>query len=139
MTTYSGLTFIDHFLRLYKIHSRVKETFKRYDFKGDYCVGDILFMLLIMVLIGSERLQHLEYLENDPLFCRVVRLTRIPHRTKVSTALKQFTSSSLKALIEFNSQLVTEKLQSLGLTEITIDLDGTVLSTKGNLQAICLR
>ena len=32
----------------------------------------------------------------------------------------------------FNSELVIERLASLGLVEITIDLDGTVISTKGN-------
>lgn len=62
----------------------------------------------------------------------MVRLPRIPHRTKISAALKQFASDSLKALIELNGQLVIEKLQPLGLLEITIDLDGTVVSTKGH-------
>ena len=132
MTTYSGLTFIDHFLRLYGIHRKIKASLKSYKFKGDYHVGDILYVLLISLFVGSERLRHLEYLKNDPLFCRIVRLTRIPHRTKISDALKQFTSDSLKALIELNAELVTERLDILGLTEITIDLDGTVISTKGN-------
>jgi len=132
MTTYSGLVLIDHFLRLYKIHRRIKESFKNYGFRGDYGIGDILFVLLIMLLVGAERLRHLDYLNTDPLFRRVVGLTRMPHRTKISTALKQFTSDSLKALSELNSELVIEKLQSLGLVEITIDLDGTVISTKGN-------
>jgi hypothetical protein len=50
----------------------------------------------------------------------------------MSTALKQFTSDSLKALIELNGELVIEKLRSLGMLEITIDLDGTVVSTKGH-------
>lgn len=132
MTTYSGLTLIDHYLRLYRIHARVKQNLKAYGFKGDYGIGDILFILLIMLLIGAERLQHIDYLRTDPLFCRVVRLTRIPHRTKLSTALKQFTSDSLKALAELNSELVVEKINELGLNEITIDLDGTVISTKGH-------
>jgi hypothetical protein len=61
-----------------------------------------------------------------------VRLTRIPHRTKLSTALKQFTSDSLKSLAEMNSELVIEKLTELGLNEITVDLDGTVICTKGH-------
>ena len=54
------------------------------------------------------------------------------YRTKLSTALKQFTSDSLKALAEMNSELVIEKLTELGLNEITVDLDGTVVSTKGH-------
>jgi hypothetical protein len=132
MTTYSGLALIDHVLRLYRLQARLKETLKHYCFPGDYHIGDILFVLVVMLLLGAERLQHIDYLRSDPLFCRVVRLTRIPHRTKISTALKQFTSDSLKALIELNAELVIEKLQSLGLLEITIDLDGTVVSTKGH-------
>ena len=132
MTTYSGLALVDHVLRLYRLHVRLKETLKHYHFSGDYQIGDILFVLLVMLLLGAERLQHIDYLWSDPLFCRVVRLTRIPHRTKISTALKQFTSDSLKALIELNAELVIEKLRSLGLLEITIDLDGTVVSTKGH-------
>ncbi len=132
MTTYSGLTLIDHYLRIYRIHRRIKKGLNSYGFKGDYSIGDILFILLIMVFLGAERLQHIDYLRTDPLFCRVVRLTRIPHRTKLSTALKQFTSDSLKALAKLNSQLVIEKLEELGLTDITIDLDGTVISTKGH-------
>ena len=132
MTTYSGLTLIDHYFRLYRIHSRIKQTFKLHGFKGDYSIGDILLVLLIMLLLGAERLQHIDYLRSDPLFKRVVRLTRVPHRTKLSKALKQFTSDSLKALAELNSELVIEKLTELGLNEITIDLDGTVISTKGS-------
>jgi hypothetical protein len=132
MTTYSGLTLIDHCLRLYGIQHRLKKAMNGYGFKGDYSIGDILFVLLIMLLVGAERLKHLDYLRSDPLFCRVVRLTRIPHRTKLSSALKQFTSDSLKALIELNSELVVDKLQELGLMEITIDLDGTVITSRGN-------
>ena len=132
MTTYSGLTLVEHVLQLYRLQVRLKETFKHYRFSGDYHIGDILFTLVVMLLLGAERLQHIDYLRSDPLFCRVVRLTRIPHRTKISTALKQFASDSLKALIELNAELVIEKLQSLGLLELTIDLDGTVVSTKGH-------
>jgi hypothetical protein len=132
MTTYSGLALVDHVHRLFRLQARLKETFKHHRFSGDYHIGDILFVLVVMLLLGAERLQHIDYLRSDPLFCRVVRLTRIPHRTKISTALKQFASDSLKALIELNAELVIEKLRSLGLLEITIDVDGTVVSTKGH-------
>jgi hypothetical protein len=132
MTTYSGLALVDHVLRLYRLQARLKETFKQYQLEGDYHIGDILFVLVMMILLGAERLQHIDYLRSDPLFCRVARLTRIPHRTKISTALKQFSSDSLKALIEINGELVVERLRSLGLVEITIDVDGTVVSTKGH-------
>ena len=132
MTSFAGLTLIHHYLRIYGIHRRLCQAMKPYGFKGDYHIGHILFMLLILLLIGAERIQHMEYVHNDPLFRRLIRLTRIPHRTLVSRSLKQFTSDSLKALVELNSQFVIEKLDELGLRQITIDLDGTVISTRGN-------
>lgn len=36
MTTYSGLTLIDHYLRLYGIRHRPKKAMRGYGFKGDY-------------------------------------------------------------------------------------------------------
>ena len=85
-----------------------------------------------MLMVGTKRLRHIDFVKDDPLFKRVVRLTRIPHRTKLSTALKQFTSDSLKALAELNAELVIEQIKQLGLDTVTIDLDGTVISTRGN-------
>lgn len=132
MTTFSGLVLIDHYLRLYRIHQRVRKTFKSFHFKGDYGIADILMCLLIMLMVGAQRLRHIDFVKDDPLFKRIVRLTRIPHRTKLSTALKQFTSDSLKALAELNAELVIEQIKQLGLDTVTIDLDGTVISTRGN-------
>jgi hypothetical protein len=61
----------------------------------------------------------------------VSRLPRLPHRTTVVNVLKQFTADSIKALIELNGELVVEQLQRLGMAEVTADIDGSVLSTRG--------
>lgn len=132
MTSYSGLIFIGHLMRLYQLHRKLRKKLSGLDFSGDYSVVDILLMIVVMLIVGAERLSHLEFLRDDPLFRRIIGITRIPHRTKVSQALKQFTSDSLKALIELNGELVCEHLNRLGLKTLTLDLDGTVLSTKGN-------
>ena len=63
MTSCAGLTMIDQYERHYRIHSRLKQTVKRCGFKGDYGTDAILFFVLI--LIGTERLQHIEYLKTD--------------------------------------------------------------------------
>ena len=55
MTTYGGLTLIDHYFRIYKIHRRLKNTLKSHGFKGDYSIGDILFILLVLLLVGAKR------------------------------------------------------------------------------------
>ena len=60
MTSFAGLTLIHYYLRLYGIHRRLCQAMKPYGFKGDYHVGHILFMLLILLLIGAERIQHMD-------------------------------------------------------------------------------
>ena len=62
MSTYSGLALVEHVLQLYRLQARLKETFKHYHFFGDYHIGDILFVLVVMLLLGAERLQRIDYL-----------------------------------------------------------------------------
>jgi hypothetical protein len=68
MTTYSGLALVDHVLQLYRLQARLKETFRHCYFSGDYHIGDILFVLVVRLLLGGERLQHIDYLRSDPPF-----------------------------------------------------------------------
>ena len=73
------------------------------------------------------------YLGRGVVFCPVIRLSRVPHRPKMSTALKQFALDSLKVRVQLNCGFVVETVQALGIMEITTDLNGMVISTRGNL------
>jgi hypothetical protein len=55
-----------------------------------------------------------------------VRTVRIPSDRTVVNWLKQFTHSSLRALMRLNRQLLYEQIEKLKLARLTIDLDGTV-------------
>ncbi|MDY6902354.1 MAG: hypothetical protein SWZ49_30435, partial [Cyanobacteriota bacterium] len=50
----AGLTLIDHYLKLYRINIRLKQTLKSYGFKGDYGIGDILFSTIISLAAQLE-------------------------------------------------------------------------------------
>lgn len=131
MTTYSGLALIDRYVRLLRLHHRVREKLSGFGFRGDYSIWNLVVLVVLMLMVGVGRLSHIAYVKDDPLFRRVSRLPRLPHRTTVVGTLKQFTADSLKALIELNGELVVEHLQRLGLMEVTADIDGSVLSTRG--------
>ena len=132
MTSYSGLALVDRYLRLLDLHGRVREKLRHFSFRGDYGIWNLVVLVVLILIVGVERLSHIEYLKDDPLFRRVSRLPRLPHRTTLIGMLKQFTADSLKALIELNAELVIEQLQRLGLGEVTADIDGSVLSTRGH-------
>src|SRR6202790_5659240 len=80
-----------------------------------------------VLVVGARRLQHLRYLANDSLFARFCGLSHIPSDRTVVNWLKQFTQTSLRALMRLNSELLYEQIAKLGLRRLTIDLDGTVI------------
>lgn len=43
--------------------------------------------------------------------------------------LKRFTLQSLQALVELNSEIVCEDIEREGLRRLTLDVDGTVITT----------
>jgi hypothetical protein len=47
--------------------------------------------------------------------------------------LKQFTQEALQAVITLNSELLYEQIERLGLSRLTIDVDGTVICISGKV------
>jgi hypothetical protein len=56
-------------------------------------------------------------------------LARIPSDRTVVNWLKQFTQDSLRALVRINSELLCDQISAMDLRRLTIDIDGTVIST----------
>ncbi|MGB7946429.1 MAG: IS1380 family transposase [Candidatus Binatia bacterium] len=54
---------------------------------------------------------------------------RLPRERSVSRWLKRFTHKSLMALVEINSQIVSEAIEKQSLARLTIDIDGSVITT----------
>jgi hypothetical protein len=94
---------------------------------GDYGGSHLVLLVIGLLVVGARRLQHLRYLANDSLFARFCGLSRIPSDRTVVNWLKQFTQTSLRALMRLNSELLYEQIAKLGLRRLTIDLDGTVI------------
>ena len=100
---------------------------------GDYGCTHLVLLVIGLLVVGARRLQHLRYLTNDSLFARFCGLARIPSDRTVVNWLKQFTQTSLRALMCLNSELLYEQIEKLNLRRLTIDLDGTVIRTGGKV------
>ena len=132
ITSYSGLQLVKYYMELIGLYRRIKGAFREFTFNGDYNIADLIIVMLLIRIIGLQRLRHLEYISDDPLFQRVIGLAMVPHRTTIARGFAQFTSDALKTLIELNGELVMHKIDELGLRTLTVDLDGSVISTTGN-------
>ena len=91
-------------------------------------------MIVVLLLVGGRRLEHLNYICDDPLVKRFCGLLRLPRERSVSRWLKRFTHKSLMALVEINSQIISEAIEKQSLGRLTIEVDGSVITTGATVQ-----
>ncbi len=129
LTSHAGLELVReylagrHFTR--KLRGVLGLDFPRSDFGGVRLVQLILGLLLA----GGRRLWHLRYVAADPIVQRFCGLRRIPTAMTVGSWLRQFTERHVRILQELNADLTAETIRDIGLRRLTLDVDGSVLST----------
>ena len=133
LTSYGGLELLRRYFRLLDLHRRIRQAFSAYGLGGDYGGARLVLLLVTLFVVGARRLEHLRYLAHDPLVARLCGLARLPSERTVVNWLKQFTQAALQAVITLNSALLYEQIERLGLPRLTIDVDGTVIRTGGQV------
>ena len=133
LTSYGGLELVRRYFRCLGLHRRLRRAFRAYGLGGDYGGGRLVLLLITLFVVGARRLEHLRYLAHDPLVARLCGLARIPTDRTVVHWLKRFTQEALQAVITLNSEFLYEQIERLGLSRLTIDVDGTVIRTGGKV------
>ena len=103
ITAFGGLELVRRYLALIELGHRVRTVFLRNEVGGDYRAIDMILVIVVLILVGWRRLEHLNYICDDPLVKRFCGLLRLPRERSVSRWLKRFTHTSLMALVEINS------------------------------------
>jgi hypothetical protein len=129
ITAFGGLELIRRYFGLIKLSRTVRSVFARYDLGGDYRAIDMILVIIVLILVGGRRLDHLNYLCEDPLVKRFCGLLRLPRQRSVARWLKRFTHKSLAALVEINSHIVCKAIDKEKLGRLTLDIDGSVITT----------
>ncbi len=88
-----------------------------------------MLLLMVHLLIGYRRLQDLRYYQDDPMVRRLLGISRLPDVSTVSRTLAGMDTRSVDNLRQIHRQMVTERLALEGLARITLDFDGSVIST----------
>ena len=129
LTSYSGLELFGRFLRSIAFDQRLRRAFARHSFSGDFSPITMIRLLVVLLWIGARRLSHVDYVRFDPMVCRLARLRTLPHERTLSRWLKQFRARTVQVLSQLNTQLVCETIRRIGCRRLTLDVDGTIVST----------
>jgi hypothetical protein len=91
---------------------------------------DFTVMLLIVhLLLGYRQLQDIRYYRDDPVVHRLLGVKRLPDVATLSRSLAGMDARSVEKLRRLNRRQVLQRIEDLGLARITLDFDGSVLST----------
>ncbi len=90
----------------------------------------IVQWLTVHLLLGFRKLRDVEFYKEDPLIRRVLGLKTLPDVSTISRILGEFDDRAIEAHHELNREQVLTRVAKEGLRRLTLDFDGSVLSTK---------
>lgn len=129
LTSCGGLELIRTYLRQIDFTHRLQESLGRRLPATDYGVGSMILLLLALILTGGRRLRHLRSLSDDPVVARFCGLSQLPSDRSVGRWLARFDAVHVDALLQLNETVAADVIRSQGLTRLTLDIDGSVVST----------
>ena len=129
LTSYSGLILFQHFFSLIGIKERLWRCFRH--MKAIPIDGHHVMVMLLVVhlIIGHRRLRDVDYYRDDEMVKRVLGLKRLPDVSTVSRSLASADAQSVGKVRVESSTVVMERLVAERFASVTLDFDGSVLST----------
>ena len=98
---------------------------------GDYGATRLVLLVIALLLAGGRRLAHLAVLSRDPVIQRFAGVHRVPTDRTVArwmSGAPQTVTESVSAIVR---DVAYDAIASLGLSRLTLDVDGTVLRVCG--------
>jgi len=129
LTSFAGFEFVRRWLRRDGIVALLRRELATTLPASDYGVVGLVLVVVALLLSGGRRLRHLRYLEGDPIVERFCGLRRLPTARTVGRWLAAFRATHLSHLQRVNALLAARVIRSTGQRRLTIDVDGSVVST----------
>lgn len=129
ITSYAGLELFIRHLRNLCFNGQIRHAFATVSLGGDYGPVAMVRTFLALLWVGGRRLRHVRFVSRDPLVQRFCGLKGLPDERTLSRWLRRFTKAKLTALATLSREVVFGSLDRLRIRALTIDVDGTVLST----------
>lgn len=129
LTSFSGLAVFQQLFHTLSLKSKLRRCFQHRVVKTIFGEATIVLLLVVHMLLGYRELRHMKFYDNDPMVKRLLGLTRLPDVSTVSRCLSSMDAQSVSQLQALISRGVLERLASLSLPRVTLDFDGSVLST----------
>ena len=129
LTSHAGLEILRCHLRGLGLNQMLRTAFSRVPWSGDYRMVEMVRLMLVMLWVGARRLAHVRFLSRDPMVLRAAGLSVLPEERTLGRWLMRFNSHSIRKLGLVSLDLVCRAVRRMKLRILTLDVDGSVVST----------
>ena len=129
LTSFSGLVIFQKLFAVLDLKVRLRSCFEHLCVHPIFGHGTVATLLITHLLLGYRWLRDIDYYSDDPMVARLLGLRRLPDVATISRALAQTDEVSVAKLRFLTRDLILERLGGLCPARVTLDFDGSVLST----------
>lgn len=129
LTSFAGLVIIQELFSRLDMKARLRACFNHLPISPIFGNHIIVLTLIVHLMLGYRRLRDMDYYRDDLMVLRLLGLRKLPDVSTVSRALARVDDKSILKLRQACREMLLARLQALRLVRVTLDFDGSVLST----------
>ena len=130
LTLFSGLVVFQRLFIHLGLKEKLRHCFRHLTDHPAYTYHLVVLLLIVHRILGFRDLRDLQCYRSDEMVKRTVGLKILPDVSTVSRRLASADAASVDRLRGVNRSLVLDRLTQDHASRITLDFDGSVLSTK---------
>jgi hypothetical protein len=129
LTSFSGSIVLQALFQKLKLRMRLQECFEHRSDKLIVGFPSIVLIMIIHLMLGYRRLRDCLRYKDDPAVLRTLGLRRLPDISTITRTLARMDRGSVQNVRQLSRELVLDRLAAEKLSRITLDFDGSVIST----------
>jgi len=129
LSSYGGAIILQALFARLKLKERLRRCFAAVT-GAAYTTQTVFLLLVTHLLIGCRELRDRDYYADDPVIKRIVGLHRLPDVATIARRLSAQTPEAVEGVRALSRELVLERVDEENLGRVTLDFDGSVVSTR---------
>ncbi len=134
LTSFAGSLIFQMLFKRLGLKNKLKSCFSHLKLSPIFGHHIIVLLLIVHLILGFRRIREIDYYREDPMILRLMGLKRLPDVSTISRSLALLDDRSVENVRKLSRSYVISGLQRELFPRLTMDFDGSVLSTKGHAE-----
>ena len=136
LSSYAGLVVFQKLFSELDLSNRLMKRLPHGSLNGHVSFSLLLRLLTVNALLGMRKLRDVDLYGEDPIVRRALGVKALPSVPTISRMLEKCDRKTVSSLQAQSANLVLERLAKEELSTITLDFDGSVISTSRRAQEL---